>query len=338
MISGCKFLLAGLVAAGLAVTGCGAGDEGKRTVVVYAYTAMEEVLMKEIVPTFQREWREKTGLEVEIISAFAGSGTITNSILFGAPAQVAIVATEMDALNLREAGLVTTEWEQFKDRGTFAYTITSIVTRPGNPHGVRNFRDLTAEGVEVIYPDPTTSGGAQWAILALYGSELRTSEADGGTADADLGRLLLERLSARTGSLPESARKALTQFGLGYGDALLTYENEALLDISRGRELEMVVPRSTVLIDPKVVIIDKNVDERDGAMVRALVESLWSKTSQEALARNHFRVRDEEVMAAHGEKFSQVELPFTVEYLGGWQEATSGIINRTWKDAQRVSK
>ena len=163
-----------------------------------------------------------------------------------------MVATELDALHIKKAGLVTTDWTKFESGGTFAYSVTAILTRGGNPEGLRSFVDLTNEGVEVIFPDPTTSGGAQWAVLALYGSALKTSEAATGVADESGARELLKRVSLNAGSMPESARRALTQFGLGYGDALLTYENEALLDISKVKDYEIVVPTSTIYIQPKV--------------------------------------------------------------------------------------
>ena len=246
-----------------------------------------------------------------------------------------MVATELDALNLKNAGLVTTDWRDFNHQGTFAYSVTSILTRAGNPKGLRSFEDLTKKGVEVVYPDPTTSGGAQWAVLALYGSALKASELATGAPDHESARELLKKVSVNAGSLPESARRALTQFGLGYGDALLTYENEALLDVSKGKEYEIVVPKSTILIQPKVLIIDSNVDEEDRVVVRAFVDFLWTKEAQRALARNNFRVPDEEVMEEYAHTYREVELPFTVDELGGWEEATSKIIDQAWRQSQR---
>ena len=289
----------------------------------------------EIIPAFERDWREKTGQKVQIITSFAGSGTITNQIIFGAPAHVAMVATELDALNIKEAGLITSDWRSFKNEGTYAYSVAGIVTRKGNPKQLHSFEDLTKEGVEVVYPDPTTSGGAQWAILALYGSVLRTSEQATGVQDRARARDLLKGVSLNTDSLPESARRALTQFGLGYGDALITYENEALLDISRGKEYELIISQSTILIEPKVLIIDKNVGDAERRVVRAFLDFLWSRKAQEAFANNHFRVMDESIMKIYGDRYRNVKMPFTVEYLGDWEEATSLIIDEVWRDIQR---
>lgn len=211
--------------------GCGSGDAGEKTVVLYGFSTMEEVMKSDIIPAFRRHWNESTGQDVRVVTSFASSGTITNQIAFGAPAQIAMLATEMDAVNIEKAGLISTDWRDFRDRGTYAYTIACIVTRKDNPKGLYSFEDAGREGVDVVYPDPITSGGAQWAILALYGSSLKT----GGDAGRERALELIKTVSLNAGSLPESARRALTQFGLGYGDALLTYENEALLDISRAR-------------------------------------------------------------------------------------------------------
>lgn len=321
-----------------ASSGCQSSQVPTKTIVLYGFSMTEDVLKEEIIPAFQKDWKEKTGQEVRFITSFAGSGTITNQIIFGAPAQIAMVSTELDALNIKRAGLVTSDWRSFKNEGTFAYTVTCIIVRNGNPKDIHSFEDLAKQGVEVIYPDPTTSGGAQWAILALYGSVLKTSEVAAGVPDQSLAQELLKRVSLNVGSLPESARKALTQFGLGYGDILLTYENEALYDISKGKEYEIIVPKSTIYIQPKVVIVDKNIAESQKDVVRDFVDFLWTTEAQEAFARSGFRVVDEGIMAKYTDQHKRVELPFTVDYLGGWEEATSTIINGVWREIQREIK
>ena len=319
----------------VALGSCRPSEGRKKTIVLYGFSIMENVLKKELIPAFQRHWREENDEEVRVITSFAGSGTITNQIIFGAPAQIAMVATEMDALNIKNAGLVTTDWRSFANQGTYAYSVTCIVLRKGNPKGIHSFEDLAQIGVEVVFPDPTTSGGAQWAILALFGSALQMSEVARGVPDQAQATELLKGVSLNAGSLPESARRALTQFGLGYGDALITYENEALLDISEGKAYEIVVPKSTIYIEPKVVIIDKNIDQGEREVVRAFVDFLWTKEAQEAFARNHFRVSDEGIMGKYADRYKKVDLPFTVDYLGGLQDATSTIIDRTWRLVQR---
>lgn len=306
-----------------------------RTITVYGYSAMEEPLKNEVIPAFQEWYRQTHGEEVEFVTAFAGSGHLFNQIQAGAPAQVAIFATEIEPTKLMEDGLITTDWRAFPDNGTFALTVAVILTRHGNPENIKSFEDLANNGVDVLLPDPTTSGGAQWAILALYGSAFLNGTgipSDGGTEPA---AKLLKRVIDNASSLPESARKALTQFGLGYGDALLTYENDALVDIAKGRDYEIVMPQSTISIEPKVVIIDANVGEEDAALVKEFMDFLWSTEAQEAMAKHHFRVVDQTVFQRHATNFQKVDSPFTIDDLGGWDEASAQIIEGAWREAQR---
>ena len=145
----------------------------------------------------------------------------------------------------------------------------------------------------------------------------------------------MKRVSMNAGSYPESARRALTQFGLGYGDALLTYENEALLDISKGRDYELVVPYSTIYIHPKVLIIDRNIGEGEREVVEEFVNFLWTEEAQEALASNNFRVSNAEIMEEYAYRYGPVQRPFTVGDLGGWERAMTEIIDRVWRRVQR---
>ncbi len=306
-----------------------------RTITVYGYSAMEEPLKDEVIPAFQEWYRQTHGEEVEFVTAFAGSGHLFNQIQAGAPAQVAIFATEIEPTKLMEDGLITTDWRAFPDNGTFALTVAVILTRDGNPENIKSFEDLANNGVDVLLPDPTTSGGAQWAILALYGSAFLNGTgipSDGGTEPA---AKLLKRVIDNASSLPESARKALTQFGLGYGDALLTYENDALVDIAKGRDYEIIMPQSTIAIEPKVVIIDANVSEEDAALVEEFMDFLWGAEAQEAMAKHHFRVVDQTVFQRHAANFQKVDSPFTIDDLGGWDEASAQIIEGAWREAQR---
>lgn len=306
-----------------------------RTITVYGYSAMEEPLKDEVIPAFQEWYRRTHGEEVEFITSFSSSGHLFNQIRAGAPAQVAIFATETEPTRLMQDGLITTDWRAFPENGTFAFTVAVILTRDGNPENIQSFEDLANKSVDVLLPDPTTSGGAQWAILALYGTAFLNGAGSPSNGRRELAAKLLKRVVDNAGSLPESARKALTQFGLGYGDVLLTYENEALVDISKGRDYEIVVPQSTIAIEPKVVIIDANVGEEDAELMQTFVDFLWSTAAQEAMAKNHFRVVDEAVFQRYPTDFQKVESPFTIDDLGGWDEASAQIIEGAWREAQR---
>lgn len=314
----------------------GRGSQGSgRTITLYGYSAMEEPMKEGVIPAFQEWYRRTYGEEIGFATSFAGSGHVFNQIRAGAPAQVAILATEIEPARLMQDGWITTDWRAFPGNGTFAFTVAVILTRDGNPEDIHSFEDLAKKDVEVLLPDPTTSGGAQWAILALYGSALLNGDGSSGNGGKEAAAKLLKGVVDNAGSLPESARKALTQFGLGYGDVLLTYENEALVDISKGQDYEIVMPQSTIAIEPKVVIIDGNVGEQDAELVQAFVDFLWSTEAQEAMAKHHFRVVDDAVFRRHSTDFQKVELPFTIADLGGWDLASTQIIDEAWRQAHR---
>ncbi len=327
--------LAAIIAISLTTFWDLARQSSGRTLTIYGYSAMEQPLKTEVIPAFQEWYRQTHGEEVEIVTSFAGSGHIFNQIRAGAPAQVAIFATEIEPTKLMEDGLITTDWRTFPENGTFALTVAVILTREGNPQNIKSFEDLGNNGVDVLIPDPTTSGGAQWAILALYGSAFLNDSGIPGDSGTEPATKLLKRVINNASSLPESARKALTQFGLGYGDALLTYENDALVDIAKGLDYEIIMPQSTIAIEPKVVIIDANVGEEDAALVGEFMDFLWRAEAQEAMAKNHFRVVDQTVFERYAADFQQVDSSFTIDDLGGWDEASAQVIEGAWREVQR---
>lgn len=313
--------------------GVGPGGQGSgRTITLYGFSALEEPMRAEVIPAFQKWYRRTHGEEIRVVSSFAGSGTIFNQIRFGAPGQVAVFATEVEPRILAEEGLISTDWAAFPNQGTFAYTTAVIVAHAGNYTNIRSFQDLAKPDVRTIVPDPTTSGGAQWAILAIFGS-VYLQDGPGATSQSgQQAATLVTHIRDNAVSLPDSARQALIQFDLGYGDLLLTYENEALLDVQAGRDYEIVVPPSTVIIEPKAVIIDANVSDEDRPAVEAFLDFLWTREAQEILAGHHFRVVDDVVARRHEESFQPIERPFSVQDLGGWEWATDNIIDGVWRD------
>jgi sulfate transport system substrate-binding protein len=179
--------------------------------------------------------------------------------------------------------------------------------------------------VEVVHPDPLTSGGANWAILAEFGAGFRT----GGGAAA--GESLLSGIWGNVVAQAASARAARTQFDNGFGDALITYEQEALADRRRGKlKAEVIYPKSTVLSEHTLVVIDKNIPARDKELVGALVRFLWSEKAQRLFVRDGFRSVREEWNA--GGSFGEIPDPFTVDDFGGWKRVKKEIVDGIWKD------
>ena len=150
-----------------------------QTIVLYGFSILEPAIAKGIFPAFQRTWLAQTGKEVEMIGSFAGSGTVTNQLIMGVPAELAILSTELDAQRLVKAGTIRREtWKRLPHGGVINRTPFVIVVRPGNPKRIHDFADLARPGVRIVHPDPLTSGAANWAIIAEYGAAVRRPGAD----------------------------------------------------------------------------------------------------------------------------------------------------------------
>jgi sulfate transport system substrate-binding protein len=260
------------------------------------------------------------------VSAFAGSGTVRNQLAMGVPADVALLSLELDALELAEAGVLRPgSWKELPHGGVVNRSPIVILVREGNPLGIRGFADLARPGVSVVHPDPLTSGAANWALLAEYGAGTRS----GGAAEGEALTLGLWRnVDAQAGS----ARAARTQFDQGFGDALVTYEQELLRDRELGKLAgDIVYPASTIATEHTLVLVEKNVRPRERELVEAFVAFLWSERAQRLFVEHGFRSIEEPRNAAHP-SFGSVADLFTVEDLGGWQRAEQEIVGRIWRE------
>jgi sulfate/thiosulfate transport system substrate-binding protein len=310
------------------------GGSGKstRTITVYGFSIMRESLEREIYPAFAAKWKAEHGEDVLFQSSFAGSETVMNQILQGAPADIGIFSIERDVDRLITAGHVPNDWYVTPQRGIVNKTPFVILVRKGNPKGITDFADLGKEGVKVIHPDPVSSGGAQWSILAIYGSELKKSEAETGTKDEARALNTLKTIWRNVIATPGSAREARTQFELGQGDALITYELDALLMKDAKAEIEVVIPKSTIFSEHPVAIVDRNVTTDERPVVEAFRNFLWSEEAQKAFVKNHFRSVTNEDFNSTNTQLAKIEMPFTVEYFGGWGKAYPDIIEKIFRD------
>lgn len=295
----------------------------KRTITLYGFSILGDVINKGVFPAFAARWEERTGEQVELISAFAGSGTVTNQIRLGVPAQVAVLSLELDALALQHAGILSgPTWKQLPQQGVLNQTPFVILVRPGNPKAIEGFDSLTKTGVQVVHPDPFTSGGAQWALLAEYGSVLKS----GG--DPEDARDLLVGLWRNVIAQASSARSARTQFEGGFGDALITYEQELVVD--ERLKGEIIYPPSTILSDHIVVVVERNIEPSDRELVHAFVDFLWSREAQEIFVDYGFR-SSIPGLNARNPKLKKIRNPFTVGELGGWVAARENVVEGVWK-------
>jgi sulfate transport system substrate-binding protein len=331
----CALLALGLLLLGACLPKSGTSGRrgGARVITLYGFSVMKEVMDAAVLPAFTEKWKREQGEDVRFVSSYAGSETITNQILQGVAADVGIFSIERDVQRLVEKGLVKADWKGgLPNNGLVNKTPFIILVRRGNPKGFRDFADLAKPGVKLIHPDPDGSGGAQWSILAIYGSELKKSQAESGTPDQVRALQLLKSVWKNVISTPGSAREARTQFETGYGDALITYELEGLLMKQAKAPFEIVVPRSTILSEHPAVLIDKNVTEEERPLLDAFMQYLWSDEAQQAFVKYHFRAVTNEAFNDVNKEFARIELPFTVgELFGGWERAYPDIIDGVWR-------
>ncbi len=294
---------------------------------------------KAIFPGFAAMWKKTHGQDVRFTSSYAGSETITNQILQGVNAEVAILSIERDIFRLKESGFVTADWRAHPQKSIVNKTPFVILVRQGNPKGIRDFPDLAKPGVGVIHPDPISSGGAQWSILAIYGSELVKSQKQTGDPDTARSLETLKAIWRNVKSTPGSAREARTQFETGFGDVLITYELEGLLmKQSTKIPIEVVIPQSTIFSEHPAVVIDKNVPASKRAVVDAFMQYLWSDEAQQAFVKFHFHSASNESFDAANQEFGRIEFPFTIEFFGGWERAYPEIIEGIFRDRVQRSK
>lgn len=305
---------------------------GGTQITVYGFSIMKEAMEKAVYPAFSAKWRQEHGEEVRFVSSFAGSETITNQILQGVEADIAILSIERDAERLQQGGAIAANWQTQPNRSIINKTPFVILVRRGNPKGIRDFPDLAKRGVRLIHPDPVSSGGGQWSVLAIYGSELAKSEQHTGARDEARALRTLRAVWRNVISTPGSAREARTQFETGFGDALVTYELEGLLMKAAGAPVDIIVPEATIWSEHPVVVVDRNVTPAERLVVDAFMQYLWSEEAQRLFVEHHFRAITNESLNTLNNNFVNIKIPFTVESLGGWSQAYPNIIEHVWRD------
>lgn len=317
-------------------------SRGGTNITVYGFSIMKESLEKAVYPAFTAKWKQQHGQDVHFTSSFAGSETVTNQILQGVKAQIAILSIERDAQRLKDGGFVTSDWRLLPQKGIVNKTPFVILVRRGNPKGIHDFSDLAKPGLRLIHPDPISSGGAQWSILAIYGSELVKSEKQSGEPDRTRALQTLQAIWRNVISTPASAREARTTFELGNGDALITYELDALLmkQSNPNIDAELVIPEATILSEHPAVVIDRNVSTSDRAVIDAFMQYLWSEEAQRAFVKFHFRSGTNDALNQENKELATIKYPFSVNdpLFGGWAKAYPEIIEGIFRDQVQKRK
>jgi sulfate transport system substrate-binding protein len=279
-------------------------------------------LYQDINAAFAKQWKAKTGVDVEISQSHGGSGKQARSVIDGLPADVVTLGLAYDIDSIAEhARLLPANWQTRLPNNSTPYTSTIVfLVRHGNPKRIKDWDDLVRPGVAVIVPNPKSSGGARWAYLAAWGYALRKNNWDDRKAQD-----FVTRLYKNVPVLDSGARGSTTTFAQrGIGDVLLDWENEAFLalnELGKGK-VEVVTPSVSILAEPPVAVVDKIAAKHGTTQVaRAYLEFLYSAEGQEIGARHYYRPRSPEVAAKYAGRFTNVQF-FTIDgVFGGWQKA-----------------
>ncbi|GIQ69535.1 sulfate ABC transporter substrate-binding protein [Xylanibacillus composti] len=301
-------------------------NDGSETVTltIGAYTVPKEAVQA-IIPLFQAEWKEKTGQQVVFKESYEASGAQARAIVQGFEADIALLSLEGDVDKIEEAGLITSDWRSKPHGGMITSSVVALGVRAGNPKQLHDWTDLTKEGIEVLIPNPKTSGGAQWDVNAIYGAGLKISE-EAGAANPAEAKELLSQVYRNVKALDKSGRASMTTFEKGIGDVVITYENELLLRNMEEEIYDIIVPNYTIKIVNPVAVIDQNAEKHGVTEVaHAFVDFLWTKEAQEEFAKRGFRAVDPDVHAQYAEQYITPDGLFDIDYLGGWSQVREDI-------------
>jgi sulfate/thiosulfate-binding protein len=310
-----RFAAALLVAGALLAAGCGGsgGSGGGDKLTLVAYSTPREAY-EQLIPGFQKT---DAGNGVKFSQSYGSSGDQSRAIQNGLAADVVTLALEPDMTKLVDAGLVAKEWSADDHKGMVTNSVVVFVTRKGNPKNIRSWDDLVKPGVEVITPNPFTSGGARWNIMAGYGAQLEQGKSH------EQAVAYLEQLFRNVPVQDKSAREALQTFIGGKGDVMLAYENEAITAQQKEQPVDYTVPDSTILIENPIAVVSKS---RNATAAKAFVDYLRTADAQQIFADKGYRPVNQQVAA--GAEFPKPSGMFTIEDLGGWPEVTKKFFDK----------
>lgn len=303
-----------LAAATLAIAaGCGdddgssdtSGGGGDSTLTLVAYTTPREVY-EEVIPAFQAT---PAGEGIDFEQSYGPSGDQSRAVEAGLDADVLALSLAPDVDRLVEPGIVAADWAAGPTKGFVSNSVVVFAVRKGNPEGIQDWDDLVKDGVEVITPNPFTSGGAQWNIGAAYGAQLEKGQTKQQAIQyvADLfGNVPVQ---------PKGARESAQVFSAGKGDVLIAYENEAITLQQKGEDVDYVIPDQTILIQNPIAA---TTDSGNPTAAKAFVDYALSTPAQEVFAAKGYRSVDPAVATANAATYPEPPGLFTIEELGGW--------------------
>jgi sulfate transport system substrate-binding protein len=311
-----KFTAAVLVAAALLAAGCGGGSGGsgggdKLTLV--AYSTPREAY-EQLIPAFQKT---DAGKGVSFSQSYGASGDQARAVQSGLAADVVAFSLEPDMTKLVDDGLVARDWNANQYKGMVTDSVVVFVTRKGNPKNIRTWDDLIKPGVEVITPNPFTSGGARWNVMAAYGAQIEQGKSP------ELAVAYLEQLFRNVPVQDKSAREALQTFVGGKGDVMIAYENEAITAQQKDQQVDYTIPDQTILIENPIAVTTKS---KDPTAAKAFVDYLLTPEAQQVFVDKGYRPVNEQVAATA--KFPKPSGLFTIADLGGWSDVSKKFFDK----------
>ena len=297
-----------------------------QTILNVSYDPTRE-LYQDYNKAFISHWKKKTGEDLSVKQSHGGSGKQARAVLDGLDADVVTLALAYDIDILAEKGLVAKDWQKkFKDNSSHYTSTIVFLVRKGNPKGIKDWNDLVKPGIEVITPNPKTSGGARWNYLAAWAYALKQPGGNDATA-----KEFVKKLFANVKVLDSGARGSTTTFSeRGIGDVLLAWENEAFLAVKElgPDKFEIVTPSISILAEPPVAVVEKVVEKKGTQKVAtAYLEYLYSPDGQEIAGQNYYRPRDPKIAGKFAGQFAKVKLVTIDQVFGGWQKAQKTHFN-----------
>ena len=303
-----RSILAVIAALVLASSAAGATKDTKLSLVAYSTPG---AAFAKIIPAFQKT---AAGRNISFDQSYGASEVQAKAVIAGLPADVVDLSLEPDMQRLVSAGLVARNWNKNAYGGFVTRSVVVYVVRNGNPKKIKTWDDLVKPGVQVVTPNPFTSGGARWNVMAAYGAQLRNKKTP-KKAIAYLGELFRHVVSQDT-----SARNALQTFLAGRGDVLLTYENEAILAQQQGRPVYFIIPKATIQIENPLAVISKS---KNKAQAQAFYRYLYTPAAQKLFAETGYRPVVRSVGRQYTSKFPPRPQLFKIGYVGGWSKVST---------------
>jgi sulfate/thiosulfate-binding protein len=326
---------AGVLAAPVLLGGTALAAAKPTTLLNVSYDPTRE-LYKVINAAYINYWKGRTGQELVINQSHGGSGAQSRSVLDGLAADVVTLALAYDIDALADRGLVAKNWQSRLPDNSSPYTSTIVfLVKKGNPWKIHDWSDLVRPGIQVITPNPKTSGGARWNFLAAWAWALRQPGGSPATA-----KELVRKLYSQVPVLDTGSRGATNTFAQrGIGDVLLAWENEAYLSQAEfPGKFDIVVPTVSVLAEPPVAIVDKVVDRKKTRTVaEGYLNFLYSPLAQDIIGQNHYRPRNPAAAAKFASKFPKIPLATIDADFGGWRKAQAtffadgGVFDQIYK-------